>query len=71
MRKMLILGMFLPILGTGCAQAPVYRTVDLSCGWLRPLELSDQAIEAMTLDDLYQLNSLNDAIAANCGWKEK
>ena len=61
----------LAIVLSGCSQAPVYRTVDLSCGWLAPLEFSDEAIEAMTLHDTYILNSFNDTVAKNCGWSEK
>lgn len=95
----LILGML-----TACAnQAPVYRLVDISCSWLEPIELSEQAtsdpltdeqiaqlfvdiqydgyledviaavrkVEAahmLTAMDFYRINSLNDAIAANCGY---
>lgn len=61
---------FLSLLA-GCSSAPVYRTVDLSCGWLAPLEFSDEAIDAMNIHDTYILNSFNDTVAKNCGWSEK
>lgn len=35
----------------GCTQAPVYRLQDISCSWLRPIELSEQATSEPLTDN--------------------